>query len=99
MRRINIACSFCNGEGRVEEFTCPCCLGEGTLEKEVCDETEVETPKLEPPKHDRVFNSTPAYQQRKAKRYRSKRQCNRVALCILGLPDVRFQADEREGVA
>ncbi len=98
MKRISTPCPFCNGERRVEEFTCPCCLGEGTLEKEVCDEPQ-ETPKLESPKHAKLFNSTLEYQQRKAKRYRSKRQCNRVALCILGLPDVRFQAAEREGVA
>ena len=91
MNRVSISCRLCNGEGRVEEFTCPCCLGSGTFEKTVCAELP------ERPKHANLFNTTPEYAMRKARRMKTKHQRNTVALGILGLSDFHLESDEREG--
>ena len=101
MKRVSISCRLCNGTGRVEEFTCPCCLGSGTFEKPACPsqpthcEGKLELP--ERPKHANLFNTTPEYAMRKARRMKTKRQRNKVALGLLGLSDFHVESDEREG--
>ncbi len=111
MNRLSIKCRLCNGTGRVEEFTCPCCLGSGTFEKPLCPQAPSATNELcevglehptcpqlpERPRHTNLFNTTPEYAMSKARRLKTKRQRNTVALCILGLSDFHLESDEREG--
>ena len=93
---VAISCRFCNGNGHLDEFTCPCCLGQGTFEKPVCPERLSPTGELglERPRHRNLFNTTPEYQQKKARRVKTKRQRNTVALTLLGLADFKRSSDE-----
>jgi len=99
--KVAVSCSFCNGNGRVDEFECPCCLGQGTLEKPLCPErlTPEGDLRLEPPKHPNLFNKTPEYAIKKLRKLKSRRQRNTVALSILGLTDFKRSTDELEGAA
>ena len=97
MKRVSVSCRLCNGEGRVEEFTCPCCLGSGTFEKPACEGQAGCSELPERPRHANLFNTTPEYAMSKARRMKTKRQRNTVALGILGLSDFHVESDEREG--
>ena len=96
MIRAAVTCAFCHGAGRVAEFECPCCLGQGTIDKPLCP-GEI-GPKPDPLCQFGTYR-LPLYQMRKAKRLKTRRQRNSVALTILGLSDFKRSSDELEGAA